>query len=716
MVNPWEAGMGPRDAGSSSNYGSHMPSSASVSVSSGGGTSDLIDSLNQLSYMGNDRSKLALNILNAVLSSDSSVSESRDGWDNGPPARKIRRVDWAGMRPPPVRKYPQRDRHYSPRRTWDRRGRGGHAYGPSEHHAGNEYQFRKMAKARRGKPWHDTRNSKGPAKDQKVKDEAETSDNPERDTTDADETAHAADPSQSDTSKEAGKETGKESKEAGKETEEDTSQGAEGEEEEKSEEKKDKEKQSDEITWLPREALRCHICSLSKFPDIKAYLRHLQSRKHENIKYSFHAKGAAILHFLRAESKLASQRQMLKNQRRGIKGPIMHCRKCQCEVFGYTREHAKTVEHIALKNFLRVQCCNNTYFNRADLEEHRLSLIHLKNQLELEQKLKKEEEENAEDIGVEENERGKLFGEIIEQMKKRNPLADVTSPESLTPYDPALPHGLNFISKKSYYRCKVCPEVRLITAKETEEHFKSLDHYDNLMTHLNAVEEEKEKKRLEEKAKKEELKKKQEEEAAKKREEESDAAKKNGEQDDGEEISFEDMHNMETVDEASEDVDMDTSAEASNGAAKDEQMHSDEEEDDEDEGVEDDEEEVEEEEEDADKLEKCDESVHLDEVGESIAENEEDPDFKKRLVNTISDVVKEDDEGMKDEVSASSVAAAEELNKPSDEDNMEVNERESVTEESDAPNNSEEKVKSSTSATPRGKRGRGRGRGRNSRN
>ncbi|XP_071517280.1 uncharacterized protein [Panulirus ornatus] len=73
---------------------------------------------------------------------------------------------------------------------------------------------------------------------------------------------------------------------------------------------------------------------------------------------------------------------MLKNQRRGIKGPIMHCRKCQCEVFGYTREHAKTVEHVALKNFLRVQCCNNTYFNRADLEEQHLSLIHLKVEME----------------------------------------------------------------------------------------------------------------------------------------------------------------------------------------------------------------------------------------------------------------------------------------------------------------------------------------------
>lgn len=98
------------------------------------------------------------------------------------------------MHQPPVRKYPQRD-HYNPRRTWERRGRGGHAYGPSEHHDGNEYQSRKVVKARRGKPWHDTRSSKGPAKDQKVRDEAKSSDDPEGDNADAEDVELAADAS-----------------------------------------------------------------------------------------------------------------------------------------------------------------------------------------------------------------------------------------------------------------------------------------------------------------------------------------------------------------------------------------------------------------------------------------------------------------------------------------------------------------------------------------
>lgn len=77
MVNPWDAGMGPREVGGGGGYGAHASAFGATGMgmgSSGGGgggagTSQLIGSLNQLSQMGNDKSKLALNILNAVLSS-----------------------------------------------------------------------------------------------------------------------------------------------------------------------------------------------------------------------------------------------------------------------------------------------------------------------------------------------------------------------------------------------------------------------------------------------------------------------------------------------------------------------------------------------------------------------------------------------------------------------------------------------------------------------
>lgn len=77
MVNPWDAGMGPREVGGGGGYGAHasafgaagMGMGSSGGGGSGGGTSHLLGSLNQLSQMGNDKSKLALNILSAVLQS-----------------------------------------------------------------------------------------------------------------------------------------------------------------------------------------------------------------------------------------------------------------------------------------------------------------------------------------------------------------------------------------------------------------------------------------------------------------------------------------------------------------------------------------------------------------------------------------------------------------------------------------------------------------------
>ncbi|KAK4306719.1 hypothetical protein Pmani_021477 [Petrolisthes manimaculis] len=538
MVNPWDVGMSAREVGHSSEYGAHASGTGGGGMSGHGGSSHLMGSLSHLSHMGNDKSKLALDILNVVLSNDSPMSERRGGggggggWEQGPPQRKQRRVDWEGMRP---HKYPPREQHYRPRRAWERRGWSSPTQPYSDQYGAGDHQGRRMAKARRGKSWHDARSSKGGGRDAQAK-EGDSSPAP-----------------QSDAIKEAKPEAKKEAEEA---------VGKDGEErKEKSEDQeKDEKKETEEITWLPKEALKCHMCNLSKFPDVKAYTRHMESRNHESVRYSFHAKGAAILRFLRSDSKLAAQRRILKNQRRNLKGPIMRCRKCQCEVFGYIREHAKTVEHIALRNYLRVECCNNTFFNRADLEEHRLSLEHLKAEWEKEQKQKETEEEKEvdDDTCVRMSDEGKNFIKTLKELRKTSLQPDVTSPETLAPYDPCVPQGLNFVSPKSYYRCEVCPGERLASAKQAQDHFRSLIHYNNIIAHLNRLQEEKEKecKRLEEEAKKAkelEEKKKQEEERKRKREEEDDDDKRNGEGDEGEEFSVEDIDNMETVDETCDD-------------------------------------------------------------------------------------------------------------------------------------------------------------------
>lgn len=68
MLNPWDVGMGPREVGHSSEYGAHASGTGGGGMSGHGGGSHLMGSLSHLSHMGNDKSKLALDLLNVVLS------------------------------------------------------------------------------------------------------------------------------------------------------------------------------------------------------------------------------------------------------------------------------------------------------------------------------------------------------------------------------------------------------------------------------------------------------------------------------------------------------------------------------------------------------------------------------------------------------------------------------------------------------------------------
>lgn len=97
------------------------------------------------------------------------------------------------MQSPPVHKYGQRERPYSAQqRNWDRRGGGRGGRGQSGPYVGNEHT-RRVAKARRGKPWQDTRGTKGTFKDKDLKaKKTASSDDTNRDSYEEKATAEAA--------------------------------------------------------------------------------------------------------------------------------------------------------------------------------------------------------------------------------------------------------------------------------------------------------------------------------------------------------------------------------------------------------------------------------------------------------------------------------------------------------------------------------------------
>ncbi|XP_047501098.1 uncharacterized protein LOC125047050 [Penaeus chinensis] len=766
MVNPWESGMVPTAGGGSGGNGL-LPtpggSGGSIVGGGGGGTSNLLGSLSQLSQMGNNESKLALNILNAVLSSGSSLVDGRDSRDYGPPANKMRRMDRGGgnddrrgrarspqMRPPPSRKLPQREHHFSPRRAWDeaphsRRGR--HVSGPAGLPMMNDYQLRKKVKARKGKPRPDAKDNKAPAKDQeKGKDEtasttaAETAAGVQEGVkAEGDGTPAAAGPNKSEGSEGPAKPDqvkGKEEPAGDEEANEGKPEGAEGgdgaekgegiesDEAKKALQKKTKEAKPREE--IPREALKCHMCDLTKFGSIKGYLNHLESKNHEEMARLFHAKGVALLQLLRAESKLASLRNTVKLRKMGVKGRFMQCFRCQTRIFGNLAKHVKTTEHQLVSNFLNLKCCSRWFPSRVDLEEHRLSLLHLRRQYEFEQRKKAKEEKEKkewEESKVPEN-APPAWRRLIHQLDQLKTLHNHPSEMSLgtiPAYDPAAPTGLNFIGTKTQFYCRVCTDLMAPASRVVDAHCRSINHYNTLLSHLGKMEEKKE------------LEKKKQKEEAKKEKEESDKKQSNGEEGDGAEVSFEDMDNMETVDEALDDADaeMDASADATSETLRD--GH---------EGHEDELDIVHETRELSSLLEEVGEMLQEDEVKGDCEDGDMAHDMEDELMKDCDDAALKLDgiEGTTDKVNSQEDITAEaetetavegepaeeeevkgedadveDAKKTEEEGSKEEEETKEATDEDEAKEEEKPRAVSQSPSTPRGRRGRARGRGRSAR-
>ncbi|KAK8753573.1 hypothetical protein OTU49_000310, partial [Cherax quadricarinatus] len=313
VVSPWESGMAP-PAAAGGNQGGFLPTprgSGASLLGVGPPSTDIVGAVNQLTQMGSTESKLALNILNAVLNKG---DERRPNVDIGPPANKMRRMEWDGGQgnrqgrtlsspvrpsPVPVRKFPQRDHQYNPRRSWDNesplRGRGGHSYGSAGRHIMTDNQFRKTSKIKRGRPRPDTKDIKASAKDQKEKNEATPAATTEAASGQKGNKPEGDGSSASTLSKQSGAKDDKDT-----ETSDDKENAEEMDTAENDEEKELKTKKE---AFIPKEILMCHMCDVDNFYSINCYQKHLESKAHKTTAQAYHAQGSAILEILRAEAK-----------------------------------------------------------------------------------------------------------------------------------------------------------------------------------------------------------------------------------------------------------------------------------------------------------------------------------------------------------------------------------------------------------------------------
>nr|XP_045614935.1 glutamic acid-rich protein-like isoform X2 [Procambarus clarkii] len=485
VVNPWETGMAP-----SSGFMPHAGGTGGSLLGEFRGNSDIVGSINHLSRMNNPESKIALNILSAVLAKDGGYDIHR-GQSFSPSMHHL------------AHKVPQRDHQYSPHRAGNfqsnRRARGGRSFGQAGRQATTQQQPRKTVYAKKGKP----NNNKGLAKDQKKKGEASSAAGQTGDKTEG--SSATADPNQS----------GDDNEEM--ETEKESS----GEKEkavkaESSDSEEEMDEDDDEMTTL--QALRCHICNFYKFTNMKTFRNHLESKNHERMQRTYHLKGTAILQYLRAQSKLAAQRNILRLRRMGSQERIMQCTKCQCHYMGTLAEHSRTREHSLVSNFTKCSLCSLWFENRMELEKHRLSFLHMMREAIMEKTREKNALESAkepEEEKIPEYEPFNKFHVAVEKMKNENKHGYVFNLSRMPLYDPASLTGLNFIMKKSHLYCKICSNRSIPSPKEALDHFSSLQHYEKYAAYLKEQEEAKEKAaREEEEEKLRQLKAEEEAEAA----------------------------------------------------------------------------------------------------------------------------------------------------------------------------------------------------------
>lgn len=499
VVNPWEGGAIP-DPGSARGHSGFMPPHGGTGGSLLGefrGSSDIVGSINHLTRMGNPESKLALNILNAVLAKD----EGRSQWSGGPPADKRRRMDtdggydihrgqsYAPSMHHLAHKVPHRDHQYSPHRAGNiqsqRRGKGGRSFGQAGRQMMTQQQPRRTMNVKRGKPII----SRGLAKNQKKKGETTvaatgTAGGQKGDKTEGGDSSATADPKQS-------AKGGKSEKEIAEGTGEEVDDAANS----KKASPGNTVQEGDKNAISINKSLRCHICNFYSFSSTKTFRNHLESTNHERMQRIYHIKEASILQFLRAQSKLASQRNILRLRRLGAKGRIMQCTKCLCPFMGSLADHRKTREHLLVSNFSKCTHCNLLFDNRIELEKHCFSYFHMMREAVLEKK-RKERLITTMKIRerIPEYAPFRKFHIAVEKLKRENKHTkhgNVFDLSRMPVYDPANLIGLNFITKKSHFYCTICSDKLIQSPSETLAHFSSLQHYEKYTAHLKSLEEKK---------------------------------------------------------------------------------------------------------------------------------------------------------------------------------------------------------------------------------
>lgn len=308
--------------------------------------------------------------------------------------------------------------------------------------------------------------------------------------------------------------------------------------------------------------LKCHICEVDSFESVENFRNHKRSDEHKLLLEIHNQRSEAALQLMRADAKLAANREREKSGNANRESFYTRCPKCDCIVADAFKSHKKSIEHELVDNHVFRECCGSTFIRRKEFEDHRLTIPHLKRQMET-------KAENPLDVKVvmAYTEEEEAASSTLREFKDKHRL-DLESPADFPDYDPQKPIGLGYVHKKRRYNCTVCNKSFPSYNNMALAHCRSFNHYLMLMKHLETKLKEVEDDEMPEAEEKEEEEEEEDEETVIKNEEENteETNEVSGPADEKEEES------QERKDENEEEVKEDEQAEAEEDMVADEEM------------------------------------------------------------------------------------------------------------------------------------------------
>lgn len=224
--------------------------------------------------------------------------------------------------------------------------------------------------------------------------------------------------------------------------------------------------------------LKCHICEVDSFESVENFRNHKRSDEHKLLLEIHNQRSEAALQLMRADAKLAANREREKSGNANRESFYTRCPKCDCIVADAFKSHKKSIEHELVDNHVFRECCGSTFIRRKEFEDHRLTIPHLKRQMET-------KTENPLDVKVvmAYTEEEEAASSTLREFKDKHRL-DLESPADFPDYDPQKPIGLGYVHKKRRYNCTVCNKSFPSYNNMALAHCRSFNHYLMLMKHL----------------------------------------------------------------------------------------------------------------------------------------------------------------------------------------------------------------------------------------